>query len=87
MLFRSESGRFQGVVTQASLHKAPHGSVKDAFLRDVVPVTLDTDLHQLTGVALSQDHDVPVTDGTTGRFVGVVSCRTILKHVMERRSA
>lgn len=81
-----ESGRFQGCVTQASLQKANHGSVSDAFLRDVVAVTLDTDLHQLTEIALKQEHDVPVTDAA-GRFAGVVSCRTILKHVMERRAA
>jgi glycine betaine/proline transport system ATP-binding protein len=79
-----EAGRYQGCVTQASLHKAAMGSVSDAFLRDVTQVSLDTDLHVLTEIALGQTHDVPVID-MSGQFAGVVSCRTILKQVMERR--
>jgi glycine betaine/proline transport system ATP-binding protein len=55
-------------------------------VNDVNAVPLDTDLHQLATIALSQQHDVPVTD-TAGRLAGVVSCRTILKQVMERRAA
>lgn len=81
-----ESGRYQGCATQASLHLAGHARVRDAFLRDATAVTLDTDLHQLTDLALGQPHDVPVVDAAGG-LAGVVSCRTILKHVMERRSA
>jgi glycine betaine/proline transport system ATP-binding protein len=56
------------------------------LLRDVNAVSLDADLHELAAIALSQEHDVPVTD-TAGRLAGVVSCRTILKQVMERRAA
>jgi glycine betaine/proline transport system ATP-binding protein len=37
-------------------------------------------------MALNQEHDVPVIDAT-GQLAGVVSCRTILKQVMERRMA
>ncbi|AXL49967.1 glycine/betaine ABC transporter ATP-binding protein [Paraburkholderia caffeinilytica] len=81
-----ESGRYQGCVTPASLHKSGTRPVRDALLPDVNAVSLDADLHQLAAVALSQDHDVPVTD-TAGKLAGVVSCRTILKQVMERRAA
>jgi glycine betaine/proline transport system ATP-binding protein len=81
-----ESGRYLGCVTRASLHKAGRGSIQDAFLRDTTAVALDADLHQLAEIALSQEHDVPVTDAT-GQLAGVVSCRTILKQVMERRMA
>ena len=42
--------------------------------------------HYLKSIALGQEHDVPVTD-EQGRLAGVVSCRTILKQVMERRAA
>jgi glycine betaine/proline transport system ATP-binding protein len=81
-----EAGRYQGCVTPASLHKAGAHPLRDALLRDVSAVSLDADLHQLADIALSQEHDVPVTD-TTGHLAGVVSCRTILKQVMERRAA
>ena len=81
-----ESGRYQGCVTPASLHKSGTRPVRDALLRDVNAVSLDADLHQLAAIALSQEHDVPVTD-TAGKLAGVVSCRTILKQVMERRAA
>ncbi|MEZ2310621.1 glycine betaine/L-proline ABC transporter ATP-binding protein [Paraburkholderia sp. RCC_158] len=81
-----ESGRYQGCVTPASLHKTGTRPVRDALLQDVNAVSLDADLHELAGIALSQEHDVPVTD-TAGRLAGVVSCRTILKQVMERRAA
>jgi glycine betaine/proline transport system ATP-binding protein len=81
-----ESGRYQGCVTPASLHKMGTRPVRDALLRDVNAVALDADLHELASIALSQKHDVPVTD-TTGKLAGVVSCRTILKQVMERRAA
>ena len=81
-----ESGRYQGCVTPASLHKSGARPVRDALLRDVNAVSLDADLHQLAAIALSQEHDVPVTD-TAGKLAGVVSCRTILKQVMERRAA
>ncbi len=81
-----ESGRYQGCVTQSSLHEAGAGTVRAAFLRDALSVTLDTDLNQLTDMALSQRHDVPVLDAAGG-LAGVVSCRTILQHVMQRRAA
>jgi glycine betaine/proline transport system ATP-binding protein len=81
-----ESGRYQGCVTRTSLHKAGRGSIQDAFLRNTTAVSLDADLHQLTEMALNQEHDVPVIDAT-GQLAGVVSCRTILKQVMERRMA
>ncbi|MGF6656342.1 glycine betaine/proline transport system ATP-binding protein [Paraburkholderia youngii] len=80
------AGRYQGCVTPASLHKAGTRPVRDALLRDVNAVSLDADLHELASIALSQEHDVPVTDAT-GKLAGVVSCRTILKQVMERRAA
>ena len=81
-----ESGRYQGCVTPASLHKSGQRPIREALLRDIAAVPLDADLHQLAAIALSQEHDVPVTD-ELGRLAGVVSCRTILKQVMERRAA
>src|SRR5215469_12453287 len=81
-----EAGRYQGCVTAASLHKTGTRPVRDALLRDVNAVSLDADLHELASIALSQEHDVPVTD-TAGKLAGIVSCRTILKQVMERRAA
>ncbi|MFM2346498.1 MAG: hypothetical protein RL654_1251 [Pseudomonadota bacterium] len=81
-----EAGRYQGSLTQATLHRAAHGTVREAFLGDAATVTLDTDLHQLTDLALRQPHDVPVLDAAGG-LAGIVSCRTILKHVMQRRLA
>ncbi|MDZ5457499.1 quaternary amine ABC transporter ATP-binding protein [Azohydromonas lata] len=81
-----ESGKYQGCVTQNSLHQAGSGSMQEAFLADAGAVSLDSDLHQLADIALGQTHDVPVID-TFGRLAGVVSCRTILKQVMERRMA
>ena len=81
-----DAGRYQGCVTPASLHKAGASSVRDALLHDVAAVSLNTDLHELASIALGQQHDVPVTDAT-GKLAGVVSCRTILKQVMERRAA
>ncbi|MBN3815370.1 glycine betaine/L-proline ABC transporter ATP-binding protein [Paraburkholderia sp. Se-20369] len=81
-----EAGRYHGCVTAASLHKSGGRPIREALLRDVTAVSLDTDLHQLAAIALGQAHDVPVTDGA-GKLVGVVSCRTILKQVMERRAA
>jgi len=81
-----EAGRYQGCVTPASLHKNGNRPISDALLRDVAAVPLTADLHQLATIALGQEHDVPVTD-EQGRLAGVVSCRTILKQVMERRAA
>jgi glycine betaine/proline transport system ATP-binding protein len=81
-----ETGRYQGCVTPASLHKMGAHPIREAFVKDVNAVALDADLHQLATIALNQEHDVPVTD-TTGKLAGVVSCRTILKQVMERRAA
>ncbi|RZF24319.1 glycine betaine/L-proline ABC transporter ATP-binding protein [Paraburkholderia sp. UYCP14C] len=81
-----ESGRYQGCVTPASLHKVGGRPLREALLQDLKTVSLDTDLHELSAIALSQQHDVPVTDAA-GKLAGVVSCRTILKQVMERRSA
>jgi glycine betaine/proline transport system ATP-binding protein len=81
-----ESGRYQGCVTPASLHKVGVRPLREALLQDLKPVSLDTDLHELSAIALSQQHDVPVTDAA-GKLAGVVSCRTILKQVMERRAA
>jgi glycine betaine/proline transport system ATP-binding protein len=79
-----ESGRYQGCVTPASLHKAGSRAIREAFLPDLHAVSTDADLHELAGIALAQEHDVPVTDAA-GKLAGVVSCRTILKQVMERR--
>jgi glycine betaine/proline transport system ATP-binding protein len=81
-----EAGRYQGSVTQASLHKAGSGPIRDAFQPNIALVDLDTGLHALTQLALRQEHDLPVTDAT-GRLVGAVSCRTLLRSVMERRGA
>jgi glycine betaine/proline transport system ATP-binding protein len=81
-----EAGRYQGCVTPASLHKAGARPLREALLKDLSTVSLDTDLHELSAIALSQKHDVPVTDAA-GKLAGVVSCRTILKQVMERRAA
>ncbi|MEX3952425.1 glycine betaine/L-proline ABC transporter ATP-binding protein [Paraburkholderia sp. EG287A] len=80
------AGRYQGCVTPASLHKAGAQPLREALLKDLSTVSLDTDLHELSAIALSQQHDVPVTDAA-GKLAGVVSCRTILKQVMERRAA
>jgi glycine betaine/proline transport system ATP-binding protein len=81
-----EAGRYQGCVTPASLSKTGAHSIREAFVNDVNAVPLDADLHQLATIALNQQHDVPVTD-TAGRLAGIVSCRAILKQVMERRAA
>ncbi|HKR46074.1 MAG TPA: glycine betaine/L-proline ABC transporter ATP-binding protein [Paraburkholderia sp.] len=81
-----QAGRYQGCVTPASLHKAGARPLREALLKDLSTVSLDTDLHELSAIALSQQHDVPVTDAA-GKLAGVVSCRTILKQVMERRAA
>lgn len=81
-----ESGRYLGCVTPATLHKSGERPIREAFLRDVNAVTTETDLHQLAAFALNQQHDVPVVDAA-GKFMGAVSCRTILKQVMERRAA
>jgi glycine betaine/proline transport system ATP-binding protein len=81
-----EAGRYQGCVTPASLHKCGSGPIRDALLRDVSAIPLDADLHELSTIALGQDHDVPIVD-QAGAFAGVVSCRTILKQVMQRRAS
>ncbi|MEX3928901.1 glycine betaine/L-proline ABC transporter ATP-binding protein [Paraburkholderia sp. BR10936] len=81
-----QAGRYQGCVTPASLHRAGAQPLREALLKDLSTVSLDTDLHELSAIALSQQHDVPVTDAA-GKLAGVVSCRTILKQVMERRAA
>ncbi|SAK82205.1 glycine betaine/L-proline ABC transporter ATPase [Caballeronia hypogeia] len=81
-----EAGRFQGCVTPASVHKNGKRPIRDAILNDVAAVPLTADLHQLSAIALAQEHDVPVVD-EQGRLAGVVSCRTILKQVMQRRAA
>jgi glycine betaine/proline transport system ATP-binding protein len=81
-----ESGRYVGCVTAAALHKSGGRPIREAFLPDVNAVSMDTDLHQLAAIALNQEHDVPVIDAA-GKFAGVVSCRTILKQVMDRRAA
>ena len=80
-----ESGRYQGSVTPASLRHCGKGPIRDALLRDIATVSPDADLHDLSSIALRQAHDVPVVD-TAGKLAGVVSCRTILKQVMERRA-
>ncbi|MGT0194447.1 quaternary amine ABC transporter ATP-binding protein [Burkholderia pyrrocinia] len=80
------AGRYLGCVTAATLHKCGDRPIRDAFLRDVNGVSVETDLHQLAAIALEQQHDVPVTDAA-GKLAGVVSCRAILKQVMERRTA
>ena len=81
-----EAGRYLGCVTPASLHQVTDATVAQALLGNVRTVTLDADLNQLAGIALEQEHDVPVLDGT-GKLAGVVSCRNILKQVMERRQS
>ncbi len=81
-----EAGRYQGGVTPASLHKAGARPIRDALIPDLKAVPLDADLHDLAAIALGQQHDVPVVD-PLGKLAGVVSCRTILKQVMERRAA
>ncbi|MFB9123584.1 glycine betaine/L-proline ABC transporter ATP-binding protein [Paraburkholderia dipogonis] len=81
-----EAGRYQGCVTPASLHKCGSGPIRDALLHDMVAVSSDADLHELSNIALGQQHDVPVVDAA-GKLTGVVSCRTILKQVMERRAS
>jgi glycine betaine/proline transport system ATP-binding protein len=81
-----EAGRYQGCVTPASLHKCGAGPIRDALLRDISPVSTDADLHELSTIALGQEHDVPVVD-EAGKLAGVVSCRTILKQVMQRRAS
>ncbi|MDE1179223.1 glycine betaine/L-proline ABC transporter ATP-binding protein [Paraburkholderia sp.] len=81
-----EAGRYQGCVTSASLRKCGNAPIRDALLRDIAAVPIDTDLHELSTIALGQEHDVPVVDGA-GMLAGVVSCRTILKQVMQRRAA
>jgi glycine betaine/proline transport system ATP-binding protein len=81
-----ETGRYQGLVTSTSLRQCGSAPIRDALLRNIASVPIDADLHELSSIALRQEHDVPVVDAT-GRFAGVVSCRTILKQVMERRAA
>lgn len=80
-----ESGRYEGCVTPASVHKAGERTLRDAVLQGLRTVSLDADLHELASIALSQEHDVPVLDAA-GKLAGIVSCRTILKQVMERRA-
>ncbi|WP_438392823.1 quaternary amine ABC transporter ATP-binding protein [Caballeronia sp. DA-9] len=80
-------GHFLGCVTLERLHKAGrNGSVRDALHPDLHAVTHETNLHELATAALARDHDVPVVDGD-GKLAGVVSCRTILKQVLERRAS
>ncbi|SAL62533.1 glycine betaine/L-proline ABC transporter ATPase [Caballeronia choica] len=81
-----EDGRFVGCVTLERLHKAGDRSVRDALHPDLHAVQTEADLHELASVALNREYDVPVVDGD-GKFAGVVSCRTILKQVLERRAA
>ncbi|MGN6808263.1 MAG: quaternary amine ABC transporter ATP-binding protein [Trinickia sp.] len=80
-----QAGRFQGCVTPTSLHKAGARPLREALLQDLKTVSPESDLHELANIALSQEHDVPVVD-MGGKLAGVVSCRTILKQVMERRA-
>ena len=80
-----EAGRYQGCVTPASLRKCGSAPIRNALLRDIAAVSIDADLHELSSIALGQEHDVPIVDGA-GKLAGVVSCRTILKQVMERRA-
>ncbi len=80
-----ESGRYQGAVTPASLHKAGTRPLRDALIPGLAAVSMETDLHDLAAIALGQEHDVPVIDAV-GKLAGVVSCRTILQQVMERRA-
>jgi len=81
-----EAGHYLGCVTPATLHRSGARPIRDAFLHDFNAVSIDTDLHRLASIALTQEHDVPVTDAA-GQLAGVVSCRTILKQVMQRRAA
>ncbi|MGF6753248.1 quaternary amine ABC transporter ATP-binding protein [Paraburkholderia sp. GAS42] len=81
-----EAGRYQGCVTSASLRKCGSAPIREALLRDVPVVSMDADLHELSMIALNQEHDVPIIDGA-GVLAGAVSCRAILKQVMQRRGA
>lgn len=81
-----ESGRFQGCVTLERLHKGGERSIREALHPDLHAVSSDADLHELAAIALGREYDVPVVD-ENGGFAGVVSCRTILKQVLERRAA
>jgi glycine betaine/proline transport system ATP-binding protein len=81
-----ESGHFLGCATLERLHKAGGRSVRDALHPDLHAVSAQADLHELASVALSREYDVPVVDDD-GKFAGVVSCRTILRQVLERRAA
>ncbi|MEK6347231.1 MAG: glycine betaine/L-proline ABC transporter ATP-binding protein [Burkholderia sp.] len=81
-----EAGHYRGVVTAASLRHAGTKPVRDALVADIAALPADADLQRLSSVALEQAHDVPVID-LAGQFAGTVSCRTILKHLMERKAA
>jgi glycine betaine/proline transport system ATP-binding protein len=81
-----EAGRFQGCVTLERLHKSGERSLRDVLHPDLHAVSCDTNLNDLAAVALGREYDVPVVD-SDGKFTGVISCRTILKQVLERRSA
>ncbi|MDR5733689.1 glycine betaine/L-proline ABC transporter ATP-binding protein [Caballeronia sp. LZ025] len=81
-----EAGRFVGCVTLDRLHKAGNRTVRDALHPELHAVQAEADLHELASVALNREYDVPVVDGD-GKLAGVVSCRTILRQVLERRAA
>ncbi|WP_250454434.1 glycine betaine/L-proline ABC transporter ATP-binding protein [Caballeronia sp. ATUFL_M2_KS44] len=81
-----EAGRFLGCATLDRLHKAGNRPVRDALHPDLHAVPAEADLHELASIALARDYDVPVVD-RSGNFAGVVSCRTILRQVLERRAA
>jgi glycine betaine/proline transport system ATP-binding protein len=81
-----DAGQFLGCATLERLHKAGSRSVRDALHPDLHAVSAQADLHELASVALAREYDVPVVDND-GKFAGVVSCRTILKQVLERRAA
>lgn len=82
----NNAGKYIGCVTPASLRKAGQSAITNAFLSDVFPVSIKADLHELSHIALQQEHDVPITD-ENGGLAGVISCRAILKQVMQRREA
>ncbi|PQV54882.1 glycine betaine/proline transport system ATP-binding protein [Paraburkholderia sp. BL21I4N1] len=80
-----EAGRYQGCVTSTSLRQCGSAPIRSALLHDMAAVSIDADLHELSAIALRQEHDVPIVDAA-GKLAGVVSCRAILKQVMQRRA-
>jgi glycine betaine/proline transport system ATP-binding protein len=81
-----QSGYFHGCVTLKRLREVGDKPVRTALLSGLPALRADSDLHELASVALAREHDVPIIDDT-GKLIGLVSCRTILKQVLKRREA